>query len=125
MKKTIAMKWAKALESGKYKQTVGALRNEEGYCCLGVLCDLYGEKVGIRPISGTEGFHSADGGTIYCGLLPPALVNLTGMKNNEGSVKKFGRKKRDTSLVALNDSSKNGLTFKQIAQVIRRRYKEL
>lgn len=46
--------WIKALESGKYKQTKGVLRGrglsatnpttielEEGFCCLGVLTDLY------------------------------------------------------------------------------------
>lgn len=39
--------WAKALRSGEYKQTTGALRRSavsdtqgEGYCCLGVLCDI-------------------------------------------------------------------------------------
>lgn len=39
--------WVKALRSGEYKQTTGALRRSsatetmpEGYCCLGVLCDI-------------------------------------------------------------------------------------
>lgn len=37
--------WVKALESGKYQQTQGMLReiHDDGtssYCCLGVLCDL-------------------------------------------------------------------------------------
>lgn len=33
--------WVNALRSGKYKQTKSTLRNNYGYCCLGVLCDLY------------------------------------------------------------------------------------
>lgn len=33
-------KWIDALRSGEYKQTVGALRDSSGYCCLGVACDL-------------------------------------------------------------------------------------
>src|SRR5262245_39316984 len=33
--------WLKALRSGKYQQTREKLRDENGYCCLGVLCDLY------------------------------------------------------------------------------------
>lgn len=50
----IKARWIRALLSGKYKQTNGALRDtlvvfkgdkEEvkrlGYCCLGVLCDIY------------------------------------------------------------------------------------
>ena len=33
-------KWAVALESGDYQQTDGLLRKGDGYCCLGVGCDL-------------------------------------------------------------------------------------
>lgn len=32
--------WLAALESGKYAQTTGSLKDHEGYCCLGVLCDV-------------------------------------------------------------------------------------
>lgn len=35
------LKWTKALRSGKYKQTQGALHNKKGYCCLGVACELF------------------------------------------------------------------------------------
>lgn len=30
-------KWLGALRSGEYEQCVGMLKNETGYCCLGVL----------------------------------------------------------------------------------------
>jgi len=36
-----ARKWAKALRSGKYKQTRGTMQNAYGYCPLGVACDLF------------------------------------------------------------------------------------
>lgn len=36
----LAVKWIAALRSGEYKQTKGALRKADGFCCLGVLCDL-------------------------------------------------------------------------------------
>jgi len=41
--------WIKALESGRYKQTTGQLRNIDngksyGYCCLGVLCNIHKDK---------------------------------------------------------------------------------
>jgi len=36
-----ARKWAKALRSGKYKQTTDIMQNDEGYCPLGVACDLF------------------------------------------------------------------------------------
>ncbi len=32
--------WVEALRSEKYQQTTKVLRNEKGYCCLGVACDL-------------------------------------------------------------------------------------
>jgi len=36
----IKEKWINALRSGEYEQIRGALRREEGFCCLGVLCDI-------------------------------------------------------------------------------------
>lgn len=33
-------KWVEALESGKYKQGRGQLNASEGFCCVGVLCDV-------------------------------------------------------------------------------------
>lgn len=41
MKPAIKAKWLDALNSGKYPKTVGVLKDDVGYCCLGVLCDLY------------------------------------------------------------------------------------
>lgn len=41
MNKEIKTKWLKALRSGEYKQTTDTLFDGGGYCCLGVLCDLY------------------------------------------------------------------------------------
>lgn len=34
-----------ALRSKKYKQTTRALRDKNGYCCLGVACDVYRKRV--------------------------------------------------------------------------------
>jgi hypothetical protein len=34
-------KWVAALTSGKYKQTKGTLTDKNGFCCLGVLCDIH------------------------------------------------------------------------------------
>lgn len=31
-----------ALRSGKYQQTIGALKDNLGYCCLGVACEVSG-----------------------------------------------------------------------------------
>jgi hypothetical protein len=37
-------KWLAALRGGSYKQTSGYLHTSEGFCCLGVACDLTGTK---------------------------------------------------------------------------------
>lgn len=34
------LKWVKALESGDFRQTIGQLRKNGDYCCLGVACSI-------------------------------------------------------------------------------------
>lgn len=41
MKPDIAKKWTEALRSGEYEQCTLQLKKGEGFCCLGVLTDLY------------------------------------------------------------------------------------
>lgn len=41
MKSTVKEKWVAALRSGDYKKTKNHLHTSEGFCCLGVLTDLY------------------------------------------------------------------------------------
>jgi hypothetical protein len=36
--------WVNALRSGKYEQGSERLRSVSGYCCLGVLCDIYAKE---------------------------------------------------------------------------------
>jgi len=48
MKADIKTKWVAALRSGEYEQTEGVLRNGNGYCCLGVLCDIYSKETGVE-----------------------------------------------------------------------------
>lgn len=38
-------RWIKALRSGKYDQARGRLRTPDGYCCLGVACDLLKDEI--------------------------------------------------------------------------------
>jgi len=40
--KDLRNKWVEALRSGKYTQTKGCLKNEKGFCYLGVACDVAG-----------------------------------------------------------------------------------
>jgi hypothetical protein len=40
MKAKYKKKWLAALRDGEYEQTAGRLADDDGYCCLGVLCDV-------------------------------------------------------------------------------------
>lgn len=47
-------KWLAALRSGEYQQTRSALKNEDGYCCLGVLAHVYSGDWGRDNKKGYE-----------------------------------------------------------------------
>lgn len=40
MNAEVKAKWLTALRDGSYRQAVGKLNDKNGFCCLGVLCDL-------------------------------------------------------------------------------------
>ena len=44
MNSKIKEAWVNALRSGKYEQGSERLRSVSGYCCLGVLCDIYAKE---------------------------------------------------------------------------------
>jgi hypothetical protein len=46
MNESVKARWVAALRSGKYKQTKEHLKDRQGYCCLGVLCDIYATERG-------------------------------------------------------------------------------
>lgn len=49
MNKRVKKLWLEALRSGDYKQGKLKLRNDDNeFCCLGVLCDLYAKEHGKR-----------------------------------------------------------------------------
>jgi hypothetical protein len=114
--------WIEALRSGNYEQTQGALRKDDKFCCLGVLCDISGEgewasesdddgEIGyVVPIErvGTQedlyGFHSSKDTVTFFGTLP--LFIREEMNLNLIEVVK---------LAGFNDS---GYTFEDIADKI-------
>lgn len=53
MDPTVKALWVKALRSRKYKQGRGSLRSaDQGYCCLGVLCDVIDPTAWSSPSRG-------------------------------------------------------------------------
>jgi hypothetical protein len=122
MKADIKTKWVAALLSNEYEQTEGVLRNGNGYCCLGVLCDIYSKETGVEWLDmGFGGFamHGADS------VLPFEVRQWADLPHEHGqyvAVSKRYDEGEDTtvfhspSLTELNDSW--AYDFKQIADVI-------
>lgn len=46
MNPEIKQKWVDALRSGEYKKGTEYLYSDNGFCCLGVLCDLHSKETG-------------------------------------------------------------------------------
>lgn len=129
MKRNIALKWAKALESGKYKQGNGFLKNANKitsditFCCLGVLCDI--SKQGTWRKEPTGCFTYKSDGESKSGELPHNVQEWSGMNTKNGSYKGIDRR---YSLIGWNDYSYRDApkaSFKQIAAFIRKYYKAL
>lgn len=100
-----AKKWIAALRSGEYKQAKKHLRTEEGFCCLGVLCDIYA-KEGLGQWN--EDFGRDDNS-------PPELVlEWVGLKNCEG---RYHRNDETTTYLTVDNDSR-GKTFSEIADII-------
>jgi hypothetical protein len=113
----IRAEWIRRLESGKYQQTKGCLYNGEGYCCLGVLCEIAHENGIVERSDKPNG----DGHYAYCydedGIeivadvdLPHAVMAWAGINTVAGTYE-YG------SLVSLNDDKE--WDFKHIAEIIR------
>jgi hypothetical protein len=129
MNHDIADKWIAALESGKYSQAREALRTTDGFCCLGVLSDLYIKEhpkeewtVTSLTISNlTETFYSIKD-TDPCGadyastVLPRQVQDWAGMSSESGHFMERNSAS-GPSLVFYNDQLK--FSFKEIANIIR------
>ena len=125
-KQKIRRRWVAALRSGKYKQITGALRQKynkggrkssfEGYCCLGVLCELAVKaKVIGPPVQNSGGIF------IYSGNdseLPQKVREWAGLTTVDGKFtdEKLREKTKQNDLAGLNDYS--GKRFRGIASII-------
>lgn len=119
MKKEIMEKWTEALESGDYAQCRGTLRkpnkkkSKYGFCCLGVLCNIHAQEhpeIAAKETNPTEYL----GRTAY---LPYEVMEWAGIHSDLGYIPSL-----NTPLAAMND---DGKSFKHLAKVIRKHYKEL
>lgn len=84
MNKKLSSEWIMALRSNKYKQGIGQLIKDDKYCCLGVLCKIYGMNVvNISIENDREGFLYED--KISISHLPGKFRDEIGMNNEEES----------------------------------------
>ncbi len=105
----IKARWLTALRSGEYKQGKNRLRNTQSdgkfvYCCLGVLCDVLKEDVGVQ-----WQFGMFDGSI---GMLPNKITSLI---DNDPDIK-VNYNGRLHGLSELNDTF--GLHLDDIANII-------
>jgi hypothetical protein len=109
MNPQIKQKWVSALRSGEYQQTQRLLHYENGFCCLGVLCDLYLKE---NQLEWEPSTHSNN---VYVfqnngADLPFSVIEWSGIEGCNPPVNDG-----ESTLAGLNDS---GSTFEQIADVI-------
>lgn len=122
MNDLVVKKWVDALRSGKYAQTTEKLADENSYCCLGVLSELYCETVKpIKTIREIKEYY-CDGEpytnvtVLYEGeseVLPKTVMEWAGLETNDGAFRTSDNKIE--TLASLNDTGK---TFAQIADII-------
>jgi|SRR4051812_9489018 hypothetical protein len=123
----VVTKWVEALESGEYKQTVGALYrtadhegDPAGHCCLGVLCDLAVKDGVIDPpvikFDEDRGMIATYAETST--FLPEKVMEWVGLDENNPWVdfERWGREVSD-NLAILNDEEE--ASFEEIADILR------
>ncbi len=98
-----------ALRSGKYKQGRSYLRRANNFCCLGVACDLAGEKWVPRDSQTDPVYDIFENGARRNGSMPYSVMVYYGFRDCNGI---YGK----TSLVENNDNEYKD--FYQIANII-------
>ena len=119
MNQEIKQEWVKALRSGEYDQGKDELRSYANtYCCLGVLCDLYSKKTGVKWIERTSicdeevKFYTIHGSTW---VLPNEVIEWAQVHAHAPTIHLSDDRESYSTRSALNDS---GVTFTDIAKFI-------
>jgi|SRR6185312_9407178 len=118
MKPEVRSEWCKALRSGEYVQAQGHMRTDPdqngkvGYCCLGVLTDLY-LKAGNPETYKVPLLPGSDLSVWNNGVLTEPVCEWAGLANSNPLLSKD--EEIVTTAVGANDG---GSSFKQIADLI-------
>ncbi len=106
MNSQIRSDWCSALRSGEYSQSRYQLRDDRGFCCLGVLCEL-AVKAEVIPPANSRGFYENE-----CSFLPEKVSTWAGLETTVAVVDQCGW------LVLLSSLNDGGMTFGEIADLI-------
>lgn len=120
MNEELKQKWLKALRGREYKQTKRALRTLDGFCCLGVLCDVIDpNKWSPNPSDSIKYNYDFGLGTLESSVvcqnvhkeLGSALGDLKDTIEYKGGY--------FACLTELNDA---GMSFEEIADIIEKQF---
>lgn len=100
--------WVEALRSGEYQQSQKVLHNNQGYCCLGVACEVYQKEVGGLDISAL-GDRVVGQYDLCTTVLPEKVVGWFGLDGANPSI-------GNGNAVFMNDTL--GWSFSKIADVL-------
>ena len=111
--------WVAALRSGDYTQTEGSLNDGEGFCCLGVLCNLIDSDGWFRSGISGYGWTAGDG-------IPNPSVHILGPRSRSRNVTAKGLPDNypliildgATTAQRLANMNDEGYTFEEIADYI-------
>lgn len=105
MIQAIKQRFIQALESGFYVQTDTSLKDDRGYCALGVLCDLYSMETGIPWVAKfirEFPYYSIDGRST---IIPESVRQWSGIE-----------REIEDNLMGMNDSN---ISFTKIANYLK------
>lgn len=105
-----AKKWVDALRSGDYKQGKNVLHATDGYCCLGVACELYAQEFPLPREIASSGNERFDG---HVSVPPSQVVDWLGLRHELGVF--VNAPDACESLAGMNDK---GTPFAEIADFI-------
>jgi len=123
MDKRIKQKWIDALLSGEYQQTRQQLFDGNGYCCLGVLCDLYRKEHEQYEWAQTfSEFEQKDKWEFLnqSETLPNDVISWSGLPNCDPQIKEI--KSPDGRIETLAFANDSGCRFDEIAKMIDNNY---
>lgn len=119
--------WVNALLSDDYEQGTGNLKSAKGFCCLGVLCDLYAQEHNEEWQTSTsflgieeENLRSTDYWYFQgeSEFLPGRVMDWAGLNSNCPEIKFFDDEEEldyTNTVAELND---DGMNFREIANLI-------